>query len=107
MKRGDIVTVALAGDFGKPRPALIIQSDEFPLLPTVTVLPISSYVLETPTVRITLDPTSWNGLKYVSQIMIDKPMTTMRDKVGAPFGHLDDATMLEVTRLLALFLGFG
>lgn len=29
MRRGDIVTIALQGDYGKPRPALIIQSDLF------------------------------------------------------------------------------
>jgi mRNA interferase MazF len=90
-----------------PRSALIIQSDEFLSHPTVTVLPISSYVFDAPTVRITIDPTSWNGLKLTSQIMIDKPMTTMREKVGAPFGRLDDETMLAATRSLALFLGFG
>ncbi len=83
MQRGDIVTVALAGDFGKPRPALIT------------------------TVRITIDPTSWNGLKLTLHIMIDKPMTIIREKVGGPFGRLDDDAMLAATRSLALFLGFG
>jgi hypothetical protein len=29
MRRGDLVTVAAPGDFGKPRPALVIQSDRF------------------------------------------------------------------------------
>jgi len=107
MKRGDLVTVALAGDFGKPRPALVIQSDAFLSHPTVSVLPLSSYFLEVPAVRISLEPTSQNGLKRACQIMVDKPMTTMREKVGAPFGQLDDETMAAVTRSLALFLGFG
>jgi hypothetical protein len=39
MKRGDVVTVALQGDLGKPRPAVIVQSDHFnPTHASVTVL---------------------------------------------------------------------
>ncbi len=30
MRRGDVVTVAAAGDYGKPRPAVIVQTDAFP-----------------------------------------------------------------------------
>ena len=40
MQRGDLVVVAMQGDHGKPRPALVIQSDLFDELPTVTVLPL-------------------------------------------------------------------
>ena len=29
IKRGDIVTCALSGDYGKPRPAVVVQSDLF------------------------------------------------------------------------------
>ena len=43
MKRGDLVTVALQGEFGKPRPALIVQSDLFNTEhATLSVLPITS-----------------------------------------------------------------
>jgi mRNA interferase MazF len=42
MQRGDLVVVAMQGDYGKPRPALVIQSDLFDELPTVTVLPLVS-----------------------------------------------------------------
>lgn len=35
MKRGDVVTVVLPGAFGKPRPALVIQSDLFADHPSV------------------------------------------------------------------------
>ena len=30
MRRGDVVAVAAAGDYGKPRPAVIVQTDAFP-----------------------------------------------------------------------------
>ena len=29
MKRGDLAPVAMSGDFGRPRPILVIQSDRF------------------------------------------------------------------------------
>ena len=48
MKRGDLVTIAGQGDFGKPRPALVVQSDLYANHPTVTVLALSSDLKEAP-----------------------------------------------------------
>lgn len=107
MKRGDLVTIALPGDFGKPRPALIIQSDLFDQIPTVTVLLISGTPQDTPLLRLSVEPDDENGLRKPSQIMVDKVMTMRRDKVGASFGKLNAETMVSVNRLLAVFLGFG
>jgi len=105
MRRGDLVTVAIPGDFGKPRPALIIQSDQFEATGTVTVLMVSGTLVEAPLIRPAIQPTAENGLRKPSQVMIDKAMSVKRDKLGAPFGRLDDETMLSVTRSLAVFLG--
>lgn len=107
MRRGDLVTIALQGDYGKPRPALIIQSDLFDEHPSVTVLPITSDLRPTPLFRVELAPTPDNGLRLVSQVMVDKTMTVAREKIGPVIGHADDATMVAVNRALALFLGFG
>ena len=107
MRRGDLVTVALQGDYGKPRPALVIQSDFFADHPSVTVLPITSERRQAPLFRIGVEPDVKNGLKKSSQVMVDKAMTVPREKVGNTFGHLDDAAMLAINRALALFLGFA
>ncbi len=107
MKRGDVVTVALPGTYGKPRPGLIVQSDFFDEHPSVTILPVTSELRDTPLFRITVRPTSENGLRKTSQVMVDKTHTVPRDKIGAVLGHLDDGTMLSVNRALALFLGFA
>lgn len=107
MKRGDLVTVAISGDFGKPRPALIIQSDRFDEAGTVTVLLISGTLQEAPLIRLTVQPTPENGLRVVSQVMVDKAMSVKRERVGSPFGRLDDETMLSITRSLAVFLGIA
>ena len=107
MRRGDLVTVAMSGDFGKPRPALVIQSDHFDATATVTVLLISSTLVDAPLIRLAVEPTAENGLHKPSQVMVDKAMTVRRDRVGAPFGRLEDDTMVAVNRSLVLFLGFA
>ncbi|MGI0525305.1 type II toxin-antitoxin system PemK/MazF family toxin [Rhizobium giardinii] len=107
MRRGDLVTVAMPGDFGKPRPALVIQSDQFDRTATVTVLLISSTLVDAPLLRLIAYPTAANGLRKASQTMIDKVMTVKRDRLGEAFGRIDDETMIAVNRSLALFLGFA
>lgn len=107
MRRGDLVTVALQGNQGKPRPALVVQADAFSDLAAVTVLPITCTLVDAPFVRVTVEPTLENGLTKTSQVMVDKPQTPPRSKVGLVFGHLDDPAMLAVNRALAVFLGLA
>lgn len=107
MRRGDLVTMALQGDLGKPRPALVIQSDLFGAHGSVTVLPLTSTVLQAPLFRITVQPSVENGLRVASQVMVDKPSSILRDRLGPAFGHADDETMLAVNRALAVFLGLA
>ncbi|MCB2054340.1 MAG: type II toxin-antitoxin system PemK/MazF family toxin [Geminicoccaceae bacterium] len=108
MIRGDLITVALPGDFGKPRPALIVQSDLFNQThPTVTLLPLTSDIRGAPLFRITVEPSTTNGLRQVSQIMIDKLMTLRRDELKDPFGRIEDDTMLRVGRALAVWIGLA
>lgn len=76
MRRGYLVTVAVQGDFGKPRPALVIQSDAFnETHATVTVLLISSYLVAAPLFRLTVEPSGENGLRKTFQVMVDETMT--------------------------------
>lgn len=108
MKRGNFVTIVQAGDFGKPRPALVVQTDFFnEQHPTITVLLISSTLIDAPLIRIDVKPTSHNGLKQPCQIQVDKIMTVKRERIGAVFGYAEEDLMLSVTRSLAVFLGFA
>lgn len=107
MRRGDLVTVALQGDFGKPRPALVIQSDRFDTSATVTVLLVTSTLVEAPLFRIGVEPSVENGLRAASQIMVDKAMTVRRERIGTTIGRLDDDVMLAVERSLALWFGLA
>jgi mRNA interferase MazF len=107
MKRGDLVPVVLAGSYGKPRPALVIQSNLFQELPSVTVLPVTTELRPIETFRIAIEPTPQNGLRAPSQIMVDKTHTIPKDKVGELFGKVDSQTLTAVNRALAVFLGLG
>jgi mRNA interferase MazF len=107
MKRGDLVPVVLSGAYGKPRPALVIQSDLFAMHPSVTVLPVTTELRPIETFRITVEPSRANGLRARSQIMVDKAHTIPRDKASEPFGELEARTMTAVNRTLAVFLGLG
>lgn len=105
--RGDLVTIALTGDFGKPRPALVIQANQFDEHTTVTVLLISSTLVDAPLLRVSLVPDSDNGLQKKSQVMLDKAITIKREKIGPAFGRIDPNTLVEVDRCLAVFLGIA
>ena len=107
MRRGDLVTVVVAGDYGKPRPALVIQSDLFETLSSVTLCLITGTLLDAPVIRITVDPSPENGLQRISQVEVDKIQTVKRERVGRVIGRLDDATMLKVNRSLAAFIGIA
>jgi mRNA interferase MazF len=108
MKRGDVVTVAAAGDYGKPRPAVVVQTD---LLndthASVVVCLVTSTLLEAPLLRLTVEPSPRNGLRERSQIMADKLVTVRREKIGARIGVLEEETMLGLSRALAFVMGIG
>lgn len=105
MTRGDLVTIAITGDYGKPRPALVVQANAFAALPSVTVLRLTSMLCGEDLIRITVQPSSGNGLRVASQVMIDKAVTLPREKVGTVFGRLEHEAMLAVSRALSAFLG--
>ncbi|MDA8335930.1 MAG: type II toxin-antitoxin system PemK/MazF family toxin [Peptococcaceae bacterium] len=107
MKRGDIVTVAAPGNYGKPRPALVIQSDFFDEHPSVTLCLITSDLRDAPLFRLLVQPTAANGLQKTSQIMVDKILTIPREKVRMIIGTLDARALLEVNRALSLWIGLA
>ncbi len=103
-----MITVALQGDLGKPRPAVVVQSDLFnDSHPSIVVLPLTSAIEAAPLIRITVEPSPETGLQLVSQIMIDKPTTIRRERAGPIIGRLDDDTMLRTSRALMVWLGLA
>ena len=107
MKRGDLVTVVSSGDYGKPRPALIVQADSYAEHPSLTVLPLTSELHDMPLLRVTVEAGDSTGLRLRSQVMVDKATTIPRAKTGRRIGCLDEATLAAVSRALAAFLDVG
>jgi mRNA interferase MazF len=109
MKRGDIVTVALSRDIGKPRPAVVVQTDSISTsqLRTVLVCPINSFSSAPNLFRVSIDPTAANGLHWKSEIMVDKISPAMRERVRDVIGAVDDLTMQRLENSMALVLGFA
>jgi mRNA interferase MazF len=104
VKRGDVVVAVAPGEFGKPRPHVVVQTNQFSDHPTITVLQVTSAITAAPLFRITVDPSVGNGLRAVSQIAVDKIMTLPRGRFGRVIGELDSDTMTRVTRALAVWL---
>jgi mRNA interferase MazF len=73
----------------------------------VTVLLVSSTLIDAPLFRVTIQPDKINNIQKPSQVMVDKAMTVKRDKLGEAFGSASDEIMLEVGRCLAVFLGIA
>ena len=108
MSRGDVVLVAASGDYGKPRPAVIVQTNAFPEThASIVICQMTSEIVDAPDFRVTVDPSDRNGLRVRSQIMADKPVTVRRGRIGALIGHLDDADMSRLNIALAFVMGLA
>jgi mRNA interferase MazF len=107
MSRGDLIVVAMPGDYGKPRPALVVQDDAFDILASVTVLPLTSTLRDSSLVRLTVEPTPQNGLEQRSQVMVDKAGTVDRRRIGGNIGRIDPKLMRVAEAMLARFLGLA
>ena len=102
-----MVVIVTSGDYGKPRPALVMQADDYAAHPSLTVLPLSSEIHDLSLLRVTVEPTKGNGLRLRSQVMVDKATTIPRAKVGGTIGHLDEAALEATSKALAVFLGLS
>lgn len=102
MRPGDVVTVAVSGDFRKPRPAVIVQTDALPDdHGSVIVCQMTSQIANAPHFRVTVEPSKQNGLQVRSQVMADKPVAIRRERIGRRIGRLSPADISRVNASLA------
>jgi mRNA interferase MazF len=106
--RGDVVVSSSPGDFGKPRPALVVQSDLFnPTHSSIVICPITSHLVDAPLFRLSISPSRENGLKTESQIMVDKITAVRREHIAKKIGRINEAEATSVERALAIWLEIG
>ena len=105
MKRGDVVIVVSPGEYGKPRPAIIVQTDVLnPTHDSVIVCPLTTDLLNAPLARVAIRPSSTNGVERPSEVMVDKITVVHHKRIKRHVGVADDATMLAVDRALSFVL---
>ena len=103
--RRDVVVVVAPGDYGKPRPAAVVQSDLFNSThASVVVCPITSDPIDAPLFRLPVSPSSSNGLKRESQLMVDKLLALRSDRIRRRIGALKPAEVRLLDRALRLWL---
>src|ERR1700730_4970884 len=108
MARDDIVIVAAPGDYGKPRPAVIVETDAFPENhASVVVCQMTSELADAPDFRVTIEPGPGTGIRIRSQVMADKPVTVRRERIGRRIGRLGAADMARLNVALAFVMGLA
>ena len=105
LKRGDIVTITPAGDFNKPRPAVVLQNFSPAGMETVTIVPLTSDLKRLPSIRVPVAPTPQNGLRTPSEIMTDNVQTILRRRIGQIIGHLEEDVVQLMAESVGVFLG--
>jgi mRNA interferase MazF len=105
MKRGDLIVVAAPEDYGKPRPAVVIQSDALEETGSLLVCLLTTTQRPAPFYRLPLEPTPENGLREASDVMVDKIFALPRGKCGEPIGRLTPAQIGALNHRLALVIG--
>jgi len=105
LRRGDIVLCVVAGDYGKPRPAVVLQADVYnETHASVVVLPITTHIVPAPLFRIDIRPDASNGLKRDSQVMVDKIVAIKRERIRQVIGQVTPALLIRLEAALTRFL---
>jgi mRNA interferase MazF len=108
LARGDVVLMVVPSGFGRPRPGIVVQADEFNAgLSTMFVCPVSSAVQDGLSLRPLIEVAPENGLRLRSQIMTDKMVAVRRDRIRRVIGRINAETSEQLDRALLLVLGLA
>jgi mRNA interferase MazF len=100
--RGDVVTAILARDYGKPRPAVILQAHLLSQLDSVFVCPFTTDLTTEGAPRILVRAADRKGLREDSVLMMDKLGAVGRQRCGERFEHMEERWMNEIKQMLRL-----
>jgi mRNA interferase MazF len=108
MKRGEIWTVSGGKTYaGEPRPAVIVQDDNFSGTQSVTLCAFTADETDAPLFRLKIEPSERNGLRAPCRLMVDKITTVAKSKIGERVGRLDDADAMRLNQAMLVFLGLA
>lgn len=106
MKKGDIVVAAPHGEYGKPRPAVVVQDMDIDDIESV-ILCLMTSTIKNSVLRVTVEPSAQTGLQNVSQVMTDKLMTVRKAKIAKVIGRIPDDAMEKIDQALILLFGLA
>lgn len=108
MKRGEIWSGIGDGYAGKPRPMLIIQSEEKLISESIVVVLVTSKDAKKPNdLRVRIEPSKINGLEQISFAMVDKITPIPIQKMDYKIGVLEDDIFHVVENAILEILGFN
>jgi mRNA interferase MazF len=108
LRRGDIVVCAPPGEYGKPRPAVILQADAFlDARDSVTVCLITSTPVDAPLFRVPIEPGDESGLTAWSFAMADKLMTVSKQRLRRRLGSLSVEERRALDAAVGRWLGLS
>jgi mRNA interferase MazF len=92
---------------GKPRPAVVVHDNFFADMTSVTLVTITSDLVDSPLTRLNLAPNGQNGLLKPSQMMVEKITTVPKFKLGKKIGRLSIEDEVRLNRALIIYLGLA
>lgn len=106
LSRGDVVIAVFPGELGKPRPAIVMQANDF-LVSYTTVLscPLTTHLLDALLLRPLIEPTPENGLQHSSQVMVEKITPVRKEAIGQRVGQITDSDIRRIEIALAYVTG--
>jgi mRNA interferase MazF len=107
MRRGDLVIVAAPGNYGRPQPAVIVQSNAIPENHASVVICQLTSELAGADFRVTIEPEPETGLRVRSQIIADKPVAVRRERIAQRIGGLAAADIARLNVALAFVMGLA
>ncbi len=106
ISRGDVVLCVVSGDYGKIRPAVVVQADLYnPTHASVVICPLTTYLVDAPFFRIPVQPEGGNGLHAESQVMVDKVTALRRERLRERIGRLGKEDVQRIDHALREWLG--
>lgn len=106
LRRGGIWTAAGSGGgyARNPRPAIVIRGDDFDSPESVTMIPLTTTAVDSPT-RILIPAGQASGIGHDSYAMVDKIHTYKQATVRDYCGHLTSEQLAQVEQAMLLYLG--
>ena len=100
--------VALPGDAGKPRPAVVVETDRLAPTENVIVCPGTSFLRQdVGQRRVYVEPDASNGLRVPTQFQADKVTVTRRAKCSPVIGRLSGDQLERLSQTLFVLLGLA